>query len=145
MRAFALLLSGFLIYNGAYAQSSGASAAIGAMAESAAENARQQQAFDRQKALILQQHNLEMERIRAAGRMRIEEQDRSARRQNTTHDVPTEQAKVRAAHPDVENVINSASFTGWLDKQPPSIKKLGQSDSSSHLILLLDFYKSSRK
>ncbi|MEX0385868.1 hypothetical protein [Spiribacter onubensis] len=49
-----------------------------------------------------------------------------------------------ARHPDWREVVSAPEFAEWLNQQPPSLRKLTESDDAAEAAALMDLYKSQR-
>jgi hypothetical protein len=99
-----------------------------------------QQQLQQQRALMHEQHRLELEHIERAHALR---QQSSPPRPPATASKPdgVREAAVEQAHLGWRDLIKSAPFHEWYDRQPPSIQRLGASARVEDAILVLDIYK----
>ena len=48
---------------------------------------------------------------------------------------------IRGAHPDMDDIVSSDDFTGWLDRQSPVWQRVAQNGSAEEVVELLNRYK----
>jgi len=53
----------------------------------------------------------------------------------------TEIQKIENAHPGWQQTVRTQDFSNWKSRQPPSVLRLGASESAQDAILMLDLYK----
>jgi hypothetical protein len=129
------------------AQAGGAwGGALGGLGDALQRQAELDQQADEQKELILQQHNLEMERMRYQFEMQRQAQERAAQQQAAQRaaDDAAAERQVEAAHPGWRAVVKTSEFHRWRQMQPASVQQLGASSRPQDAILMLDLFKRDR-
>ena len=98
---------------------------------------------ERQKQLMLQQHQLEMQRIEREFQLRAQAEERARQRSIETRkqeEIQIERA-MESAHPGWRTTANSKAFLDWKDRQPASVRGLYESDRLADAMLMLDLFK----
>lgn len=142
--------------NPPFAQSRAQGAVRGALSglfESLSSEAARQQELEARRALMLEQHALEMRRIEAWRQMPqpsaipapMAPQPRPVRQSADHLDDQTirrnvEMAKVDYQHPNWREIIATQSFQRWISSKPLSFQALRDSEKAEDAILVLDLY-----
>lgn len=110
----------------------------------------QQAEQEQQKRLMLQQHNLEMQRIEREHELRmqsIREPEEARRRaaEQQANSFQSESQKVESAHPGWVSTVGSSEFRAWQKQQPESVKQLGNSERANDAILMIDLFERDRR
>jgi hypothetical protein len=129
------------------AQAGGAwGGALGGLGDALQRQTELDQQAEEQKALILQQHNLEMERMRYQFEMQRQAQERATQQQAAQRaaDDAAADRQVEAAHPGWRALVKTSEFHQWRQTQPASVQQLGASPRPQDAILMLDLFKRDR-
>jgi hypothetical protein len=128
------------------AQAGGGLGALGGLGDAMQRQAEMDSEAEAQKQLILQRHELEMERMRRDYEMQRQAQERSAQQQaarRAAEDAAADR-RVDAAHPGWRTMVKTRAFREWTQAQPASVQRLGASQRPEDAILMLDLYKRDR-
>lgn len=154
-----LMLSSNHLFAGSWADG------IAGAAEAGQGILRRQAEMDRDEAMMLRHHDLEMQRITREYELMEQQQERIRQREAQQYaaeqqarmqqealrakdDERNREAKMRQiedAHPGWVATTRGVSFLTWRDKQPAFIQMMGASEMASDAILMLDLYHLDQK
>jgi hypothetical protein len=124
----------------------GAWGALGGLGDALQRQAELDQQAEAQKELMLQRHQLEMERTRYEFEMQRQGQERAAQQQAAQQvaDKAAVDRQTEAAHPGWKAMVKTSEFDRWRQAQPGSVQRLGASSRVEDAILMLDLFKRDR-